>query len=101
LVDMIGLRVNYIGGHNNPLAWSIIPKGGEGSITYDNFFADLQDAAILMIRMVRCCDSSDCTFCVNLKQLRENQDVVKFTHSDEFGEEKLWIDSAQCDNHLG
>ncbi len=54
----------------------------------------------MMIRTIWCCNSPGCSFCVNLNQLHENQDVVKFTQSDDYGEERLQIDSAQCDNHL-
>ncbi len=52
-VDMIRLGDNSIGGHNNQLAWSImILKGGEGSITYDKGFTDMQEAAVMMLKII-------------------------------------------------
>ena len=100
-VDMIGLGVNSIGGHNNPLVWSIIPHGSEGVITYDRTFHDFQDAALILIRDIKCCEKSDCAFCSALIKLREDAEVKKYLKSDEYGSAKLHIDTAQCDNHLG
>ena len=100
-VDMIGLGVNSIGGHNNPLVWSIIPHGSEGAITYDRTFNDLQDAAIILIKSITCCENPDCAFCSALIKLREDAEVTKYMKSDEYGSAKLHIDTAQCDNHLG
>ena len=98
-VDMIGLGVNSIGGHNNPLTWSIIPKGSEGSITYDLTFEETQAAAIEMFERITSC--SDCALCKTLDVIRAHPDVVKYTKSTKYRDAKLHIDSAQCDNHLG
>ena len=98
-VDMIGLGVNSIGGHNNPLTWSIIPKGAEGSITYDLTFEETQDAALEIFDIVTFC--SGCAFCKALDEIRQHPDVVKYTHTSKFKEAKLPFTSAQCDNHLG
>jgi hypothetical protein len=98
-VDMIGMGVNSIGAHNHPLTWSIIPKGGEGSITYDLTFDEVQEAAITFLGIVDCCDQ--CAFCKALAELRADPDVVKFMKSGKYRSGQLRIDSAQCDNHLG
>ena len=98
-VDMIGLGINSIGGHNNPLVWSIIPKGSEGSITYDVTFQEMQEAAVLFLKLVTCHD--DCAFCAALNKLRSSPDVMKYMRSEEYEAGKLHIDTAQCDNHLG
>ena len=58
-VDMIGYRVNSIGGHNNPLTWSIIPKGAEGSITYNMTYEETQAAALEMYDILKSCSQCD------------------------------------------
>jgi hypothetical protein len=41
-VDMIGFRVNSIGGHNHPLCWSLIPSDSEGKLTYTKTYLEVQ-----------------------------------------------------------
>ena len=98
-VDMIGLGVNSIGGHNNPLCWSIIPKGSEGSITYEVTYREVQEAAVTFMKLVDCHD--DCAFCTALNKLRLSPDVKTYMSSEKYAAGKLHFDSAQCDNHLG
>ena len=47
-VDMIGLGVNSLGKHNNPLCWSIIPHQSESELTYTGIFLELQEEAMLL-----------------------------------------------------
>ncbi len=54
-----------------------------------------------MLRTTNCCENPDCRFCVRVSKLCKSPDVIKYMQSDAFGDEKLRIDSAQCDNHLG
>jgi hypothetical protein len=98
-VDMIGLGVNSIGGHNNPLTWSIIPKGAEGSITYDLTFEEMQEAALEIFDIAVSC--SECAFCKTLDEIRKHPDVIKYTKTQKFYNAMLPFTSAQCDNHLG
>ena len=101
-VDMIGFGVNSIGGHNHPLCWSLIPSAGEGKLTYTKTFLELQSAVLLLDDIVLC-KVPGCAFCEKLTTIFDHPRTADYVHMEDsaFREDRLPIDSAQCDNILG
>ena len=98
-LDMIGLGVNSMGAHNNPLTWALIPHHGESEICYAGSYEHFQSAAIALLDVVT--SDCDCEFCRTLNQIRDSPEVIRYVASEDHANGFLQITSAQCDNHQG
>ena len=99
-VDMIGFGVNSLGNHNHPLCWSIIPHNTESQVTYTGTFKELQEASLLLFG-INACSSPDCKCCARLYELLDDERVKKYVASDDFKDQKIPVDTAQCDQIQG
>ena len=92
-VDMIGLSLNSLGNHNNPLCWSLIPHSTKGELTYTSTFMELLEAVTLFFE-VSTCTNTGCRFCKEYAHLIADDRIVRYDHLEIYKEGRIPVDIA-------
>ena len=91
--SMIGLGLNSLGNHNNPLSWSLIPNSTKGELTYTGTCMELQKLAMLSFDICTCSDP-ECWFCEVYDKLIDEVHVKCYEQSDICKEGRLSVETA-------
>ena len=78
----------------------VIPKGSESEKIYKITWDDFR-AALVLIKGYKDCGKEDCECCMMVMELLDDADVQRYFKSDEFGEGKVPVHTAMCDNFKG
>jgi hypothetical protein len=99
-VDLLAFSVTSIPKRNNTLCLCIIPTATESERAYACAYEELCKA-VCLLPSIKHCSKEDCHICGMLAQLLEDSHVSEFVRSPKFGECKLPVQTAMCDNFKG
>jgi hypothetical protein len=93
-IDLLELSVTSMPCQNNVLCISTIPRATESETAYKFTWDDLR-LAVKLIFSIKLCE---CEICATIAELTRNPEVVEYTKTDYYADDKLPVDTAMCDN---
>jgi hypothetical protein len=94
------VTVTSIPCQNNVLSLSIIPKATERETIYKLSYDDLRKAVNHLCKIQQC-GSADCEYCIRIRELLSEKNIVDYIASNEFKQQKMPVQTSMSDNFQG